>query len=52
MRERVSAEIAVSAEDFSARGALVRLVIGVREEMRLQVGALIEAATANWTLVR
>ena len=45
-------QVAVPAEDFPARVALVRLVVGVGEQVRLQVGALVEAPVAHGTLVR
>ena len=47
----MSPEITVSSEDLFALVALVGLVIGVSEEMGLQVGPLVEAPSADWTLV-
>jgi len=52
VRQRVSAQVAIAAENLPARVALVGLVVGVREQVRLQVGALVEGARAHRTPVR
>jgi len=52
VRERVPAQIAVAPEHLVARVTLVRLVVGVREQMRLEVATLVKAALAHRTLVR
>lgn len=52
VREAVPAEVAVPAEHFAARRAVVRLDVGVRQQVRLQVGPLVEAPAAHRTLVR
>jgi hypothetical protein len=52
MGHDVSAEIAVAPEDFLAGRALVRFEVGVRQHVGLEIGALVEAASANWALVR
>ena len=48
----VAAQIAVASEDFAARRALVRFQVRVGQEMRLEVGSLVEAAGTDGTLVR
>jgi len=45
-------QITIPSENFFALVALVRLVIGVRQQVGLQVGPLVEAPAADWTLVR
>lgn len=52
VREAVPAEIAVPAEHFTARRAIVRFDVGVRQQVRLQVGPLVKAPAAHRTLVR
>ena len=52
MRHDVAAEVAVAPEHLLARRALVRLQVRVGEEMRLEVGSLVEAAGTDWALVR
>ena len=52
MCQLVAPEITVSSEDLLALVALVRLVIGVGQEVGLQVGPLVEAPAADGTLVR
>lgn len=52
MCERMTSQIAITPENFAAGRALVWFVVGVREQVRFQIGALIEAATADGTLVR
>ena len=52
MRELVSPQITISSENFFALVALVRLVIGVRQQMSFQVGPLVEASATDRTLVR
>ena len=44
-------EIAIASEHFTAGTALVRLVVGVREQVGLEVGALVETSAAHRTLV-
>ena len=48
----VSPEITISSEDFVALVALVGFVVGVGEQVSLQVGTLVEAALAHRALVR
>jgi hypothetical protein len=50
--EGVSAQVAVASEDLSATGALVGFVVRVREQVRLEIRALVEGARAHRTLVR
>lgn len=52
MGEFVATEVAVAAEHFVALIALVGLVVGVREQVGLEIGPLIEAPHADGTLVR
>jgi len=52
VRERVPPQVAIPPKHLVARVALVRLVIGVREKMRFEIAALVEAALAHRTLVR
>ena len=54
VRELVSPEVAVASEDLLAVGfgALVRLDVGVGQQMGLQVGPLVEASAALVALVR
>lgn len=52
MREFMSSEIAVSPKDFPTLIAFVRFMIGVREQMGLQIRPLVEASHAYRTLVR
>lgn len=52
VREAVPAEVAVPAEHFAARRAVVRLDVGMRQQVRLQVGPLVEAPAAHRALVR
>lgn len=52
MCQGVTPQITIASEDLAARRTLVRLVIGVRQQVRLQVGPLVEAAIAHGTLVR
>ena len=52
MGQFVSSEITISSKDFSALIAFKRLVVGVGQKMRLQVGALVEASLTHGTLVR
>ena len=47
----MSPEIAVPAEHLFALVALVRLVVRVREQVGLEVGALVKAAATYRTLV-
>lgn len=48
----MSTQIAVPPEHLVARVTLVGFVVGVREQMRLEVTALVETALAHRTLVR
>lgn len=52
MRQTMTPEIAIAAKDLATRGTVVRLDVGVCEQMRLQIGALIERSIADGTLVR
>lgn len=52
MREAVSAQVAIPTEYFTARRTVVRFDVGVRQQVRLQVGPLIEASAAHGTFVR
>lgn len=49
--QRVPAQVAIASEDFAARRAFVRFVVGVGKKVRLQVGPLVEAATADGAFV-
>ena len=51
MGQRVPPQVAVPTKHLAARGALVRLVIGVREQVGLQVAALVEASRAHRTFM-
>ena len=51
MRHLVTTQVAVAAKQFGATSALVGLVVGVREQVCLEVGALVETAAAHRTLV-
>ena len=51
VREHVPAEVAVAAELLAAIGAVVRLDVGVGEEVGLQIGPLVEGPAAGGTLV-
>jgi hypothetical protein len=51
VREAVSSQVAVAPKDLAA-AAVIWLDVGVREEVSLQVRALVEAPAANRTLVR
>ena len=50
--QSVAPQIAITAEHLAARRTLVRFQIGVRQQMSLQIGTLVETARANGTLVR
>jgi len=52
VRESVATQVAVAPEHFGAGMALVGLVVGVGEQVRFQIAALVEAATADRALVR
>lgn len=52
MRQCVSSQVAIASEHLAARRALVWFVIGVREQVSLEVAALIETPRADGTLVR
>lgn len=51
MSQGVSTKIAIATEHFTARTALIGLVVRVRKQMSFQVASLIKAPSANWTLV-
>ena len=51
MRQGVATEIAIAPKYFATGTALVGLVVGVGEQMGLEVGALVETAAAHRTLV-
>lgn len=48
----MSTEIAISAKHFATGQTVIRFDVGVRQQMGLQIGALIEAALADGTFVR
>jgi len=50
--EAVTPQVTVASEHFAAGTTLVGLVVGVGEQVCLEVGALVETAAANRTLVR
>lgn len=52
VREAVPAEVAVPAEHFAARRTVVRFDVGVRQQVRLEIGPLVKTPAAHWTLVR
>lgn len=52
VREAMPAKVAVPAEHFTARRAVVRLDVGVRQQVRFQVGPLVKAPAAHRALVR
>jgi len=52
MRQAVTSQVAVPPEDFPAGGAVVRLDVGVGEQVGLQIGTLVEGAIAHGALVR
>lgn len=52
VREHVPAEVAVAAELLATIGAVVRLDVGVGEEVGLEVRPLVEGPAAGGTLVR
>ena len=52
VRQCVSSQIAVASKHFATRCALVRFEVGVREEVSLEIGALIEAARTDGAFVR
>ena len=49
--QSVSPQVAVAAEDLSAGVTFIGFMVGVRQQVRLQVGALVEGATADGALV-
>ena len=51
MRQGVASEVAIAPEHLTAGATLVGLVVGVREQVCLEVGALVETAAAHRTLV-
>lgn len=51
MRERMTTQIAVSTEYLAAGVAFVGLVISMCQKMRLEIGALVKAASANWAFM-
>ena len=48
----MTSQVAVPAKQFGAASTLIGLVVGVGEQVRLEVGALVEAPAAHRTLVR
>ena len=52
MDEHVSAEVAVAAELLAALHTVEGLDVGVGEEVRLEIGSLVEASAAEVALVR
>ena len=52
VRQSVAAQVTVAAKDFSTLGAVVGLDVRVRQQMRLQIGALVEGTAARRALVR
>ena len=52
MGHNVPAQVAIAAEDLLTRRALVGFEVGVREEVSLEIGSLIEAARTDGALVR
>ncbi len=51
MGQLVSPEITVSAEDLLTLVAFIRLVVGVGQQVGLEVGPLIKASSTDGTLV-
>lgn len=51
MREAVPPEVTIPSEYLAAGDAVVRLDVGVREQVRFEIRALVEAAAAHRTLV-
>jgi len=45
-------QVAITAKNFPAGCAVVRLDIGVGEQVGLQIGSLVEGAIAHWALMR
>ena len=52
MSQHVSPQVAIASELFATVGAVVGFDVGVGEEVSLEVGSLIEGATAGVALVR
>lgn len=52
VRQRMAAQVAVAPEHLAAGQTVIRLDVGVREQVRFQIGALVEAAIAHGALVR
>lgn len=52
MGESMSPQITIPSEHLATGGALIGLVVGVGQQMGLQIRALIETTIAHWTLVR
>jgi hypothetical protein len=51
VRHLVTPKVATAAEEFGTAGTFVGLVVGVGEQVGLEVGALVETAAAHRTLV-
>jgi hypothetical protein len=51
VRHFVTPKVTAASEEFGTAGAFVGLVVGVGEQVGLEVGALVEAATTHRTLV-
>ena len=52
MGQSVSSEVAVASELLATVAAVVGFDVSVREEVSLEVGSLVEGATAGGALVR
>ena len=52
VRKRVPPQVAIASKHFTTRRALVGFEVGVREEVSLEIGSLIEAARTDGALVR
>jgi len=48
----MTSQVAITSKNFPAGGAIVRLDIGVGEQVGLQIGSLVEGAIAHWALMR
>lgn len=52
MGQGMASQVTVTTEHFTAGIALIGFVICMRQEMRFQIGPLVEAATTDRTFVR
>jgi len=48
----MTSQVAITSKNFPAGGTIVRLDIGVGEQVGLQIGSLVEGAIAYGTLMR